>query len=109
MATKKTDAATEAAKAITRAKGAIADLAAASALEGAVTKDNVREFANLVDDLMADLREAKSQHAKLLRNQQSIESHTRRKARIARALQVLEEQEAAETAEVVDLTDDKVA
>lgn len=78
---------------------AIEGLRVAATAEGAVTKDNVRDFAASVDDLIDALRAIKSEHKSVLRVVQSQESVRRTKERTARALALLAEVEAKEAAE----------
>lgn len=94
MATKKTNPDTdETAKAILFAKNALKGVAAASAVPEAVNRDNVREFNNLIEDLIADLRKVKAGHTKMLRVAQSSESRKAKAERVAKALALLEAQE----------------
>ena len=98
--TKKTNPDTdETAKAIAFAKSAIKGVASASAVPGAVTRENVREFNNLIEDLIGDLRKVKAGHTKMLRVAQSSESRKAKAERVKKALALLEAQEKEEAPE----------
>lgn len=81
---------TAVAKQIANLKAGIASLRDLSAEDGAVTKANVQEFANLVDDLIADLKAVKEPHQRALRVLSSQKSREARKAKVAAALAMYE-------------------
>lgn len=96
MSTKTTT--TAVAKQIANLKAGIASLRDLSTEDGAVTKENVQEFSNLVDDLVADLKAVKEPHKRALAVVVSSKSRAARKERLAAQLARLAELEAKEGA-----------
>ena len=87
---------TELADAIAAAKSAIAAVAAAAAVPGAVTKTNAEGFSGGITELSASLTATRAMHGKLLRVVASTASRTKKAARVAKALELLAAQEALE-------------
>src|SRR5690554_5069954 len=75
-------------------RAAIHDLRDAVAAEA--SKETVKDLMDVVDSLIADLKDVKKDHVRTLRVVQSVESKAKSKARVQEALALLAEKEKAE-------------